>query len=173
MTEIEYVDILDENDNIVSTVCKQEAHEKGLLHRTAIAEVINSKGQWILVKQAGDRQDAGQYVSPVGGHVKSGENLLDALKREAKEEMGLENFTYKYIGKKIYNREVLGRKENHYFILYEIYSDEEPTLNNESVSFERFTTQRLKEELKNNPKKFGNAYHFVVEIFYPQLTSVI
>lgn len=172
MPEIEYVDIVNKKCRAIFSISKEEAHKKGLLHMTVIAEVINSKGEWTLVKQAGNRQDAGQYVSPVGGHVRSGESLEDALKREAKEEMGIENFTYKYIGKKIYNREVLGRKENHYFILYEIHSDEEPTLNNESISYDRFTTERLKDELKNNPKKFGAAYHFVVETFYPQLNSI-
>ena len=63
---MEYVDIVNENDDIIGSVSKQEAHEKGLLHRTVISEVINTEGKWTLVKQSSDRQDAGQYVSPIG-----------------------------------------------------------------------------------------------------------
>lgn len=166
MQEIEYVDIVDEKGKIVSPVTKDEAHKRGLLHMTVISEVINSKGEWLLVKQASDRQDAGQYVSPIGGHVKSGESLEDALKREALEEVGLKNFKLKFVGKGIFNRKVLGRKENHYFIMYKIFSDEEPTLNSESVSCERFTVEQIKKELETNPRKFGAAFHFVWKRFF-------
>jgi len=150
---MEQVDIVDENGKVLYSVSKHEAHIKGLLHMTVISEITNSKGEWLLVKQASDRQDAGQYVSPVGGHVQTGESLEDALKREVFEEVGITASTYRYIGKKIFNREVLGRKENHYFFLYEIVSDSPLKLNGESESCRWFTTRELKEELKRNPKK--------------------
>lgn len=162
---MEMVDVVDENCKIISSVSKQEAHVRGLLHMTVISEVINSKGEWLLVKQASDRQDAGQYVSPVGGHVKSGESLEDALKREAIEEVGLKDFRFEYVGRKIYNREVIGRKENHYFIMYKIFSDEMPMLNHESVSYERFTIEQIKKEITENSQKFGAAFHFVWKTF--------
>lgn len=86
---MEIVDIVNEHDQVTGQISKQEAHQQGLLHRCVIAEVIDSQGNWKLVKQASDRQDAGQYVSPVGGHVQAGEDPDDALNREAFEEMGL------------------------------------------------------------------------------------
>lgn len=165
----ELVDIVDENDNVLYQAKKIDAHEKGLLHRTVIAEVIDTEGRFTLVKQASDRQDAGQYVSPVGGHVRSGETEEEALHREALEEMGLKKYDFKYIGKAVFNREVLGRKENHYFILYEIYTDSKAKLNHESVGYEKFTRKQLRKEIKENPKKFGDAYYFIVEKFYPDL----
>ena len=119
--EIENVDIVNENDEILFSVPKTEAHQKGLLHRTVIAEIKDKQGRWILIRQSPIKQDSGQFVSPVGGHVKSGETVQEALKREALEEAGLASFKYKYIGKTIYNRNVLSRHENHYFILYEIF----------------------------------------------------
>lgn len=166
---MEQVDIVNEQDVVVDTVSKQEAHEKGLLHRTVIAEIINSKGEWTLVQQSSDRQDAGQFVSPVGGHVEAGETEDEAIKREANEEFGLVDFEFKLIGKKIFYREVKGRKENHYFVLYEIFSDQEPVLNEESVGFQRFSKVQLAKELKETPEKFGNAFHFVISTFYPDL----
>ena len=59
--------------------------------------------------------------------------------REAFEELGISRFTFKLKGKCIYNRTVSGRKENHYFIIYEIRSDEKPILNEESESFKKFS----------------------------------
>jgi 8-oxo-dGTP pyrophosphatase MutT (NUDIX family) len=165
----EMVDVVDEDNNTLYSISKKRAHELGLLHRTVIAEVIDSKGNWTLVKQASDRQDAGQYVSPVGGHVSSGESEDEALHREALEEMGLKDFDYKYIGKAIFNRKVTGRQENHYFILYEIYTDHKAELNHESVGLETFTKQQLSQQIKANPKKFGEAFYFIVNTFYPEL----
>jgi 8-oxo-dGTP pyrophosphatase MutT (NUDIX family) len=161
----EIVDIIDENDQIISKCSKKHAHEVGLLHRCVIAEIID-RGQWTLVKQAGDRQDAGQFVSPVGGHVRSGEANEDALKREAFEEMGISGFNYELIGKAVYNRKVIGRKENHLFILYKIFTDQKPKLNHESVSFRKFTNEELKNEMTNNPLSFGDAWWFVVRKFF-------
>lgn len=167
---MDFVDIVNEDDEIIDRVLKQEAHEKGLLHRTVIAEVISTDGSWTLVEQAADRQDRGQFVSPIGGHVEAGESEEEALRREANEEYGLDgNFEYRLIGKKIYNREVLGRKENHYFILYEIFTDQEPVLNEESVRYERFAKKELSKQLKENPQKFGAPFHFLIESFYPEL----
>src|SRR5687767_9284467 len=98
----ELVDIVDSECTVLSCATKSEAHQKGLLHRTVIAEVRDSKGNWILVQQSADRQDAGQYVSPVGGHVRAGESDEDALKRETLEEIGLTDFDFVPVGKLIY-----------------------------------------------------------------------
>jgi len=168
--EIEYVDIVNEKNEVIGKTSKQESHEKGLLHRTVVAELIGSDGKWTLVKQASDRQDAGQFVSPVGGHVSAGESEGDAMRREANEELGItvtDNF--KLIGRSIFNRFVCGRQENHYFILYQISSDEKPILNHESVGYERFSPDELREALKESPEKFGDAFHFLVKEFYPEL----
>lgn len=166
---MEQVDIVDEQDNVLYSTSKQEAHEKGLLHRTVISLVIDSHDRWLLVKQASNKQDAGQYVTPVGGHVKAGESVEDSLKREVMEEIGLKNFKYTYTGTSIFNRDILGRHENHYVIMYEIRSDEKLTLNHESVGYKAFTEVQLKQELKDKPEKFGAAFTFVLKTFYPHL----
>lgn len=166
---MEMVDIVDENLTILYQLSKIEAHEKGLLHKCVIAEVINSKGQLMLIKPYSYKQDAGQYVSPVGGHVTAGETDEEALRREVKEEIGMSKFTYKFKGKAIFNRHVLGRHENHYFILYEIFTDEKPKLGDEAQSYKYFTKSDLKKEIKNNKKNFGDSYFFVVDNFYKDL----
>ena len=147
----EIVDVVGEDNEVLSQVPKSEAHAKGLLHRTVIAEIKDSEGNWVLVKQASDRQDAGQYVSPVGGHARAGESEEDALKREAAEETGLTDFEFKLIGRIVYQREVLGRNENHYFVLFEIYSDGDITLNEESVHFQKLSEKELNKSCMTTP----------------------
>ncbi|MDO8503077.1 MAG: NUDIX domain-containing protein [bacterium] len=168
----EYVDIVDESDEVVGKTSKQEAHEKGLLHRAVIAEVIGTDGKWTLVKHSPDRQDPGQFVSPIGGHVEAGETAEQALIREAEEEYGLTgNVDFILKGKVTFNRTVIGRRENHRFIVYEIHSDKPPVLNHEAVGYERFSKDQLRKEMRENPRKFGDAFHFVVKTFYPDLSK--
>lgn len=165
----EVVDVIDKDNKILYQANKKTAHQKGLLHRAVVAEIRDSQGKWILVKQAADRQDAGQYVSPVGGHVSAGETEEEALKREALEEVGLKDFEFEYVGRVIYNRHVLGRQENHYFLLYEIFSDEPITLGPEAVRYKAFTEAGLKKQLKEKPRQFGDAFWVVIKKFYPYL----
>lgn len=168
---MEIVDIVDEDLNILYQISKKEAHEKGLLHKCVIAEVINSKGEMMLIKPPSHKQDAGQYVSPVGGHVSAGESNEDAMKREVMEEIGMKNFTHKFKGKGIFNRFVLNRYENHYFLLYEIYTDEAPRLGDEAEAYKWFTKEELRKELKKNAKDFGDAFMFILPNFYPELLN--
>lgn len=167
---MEFVDIIDEVENVIQTVSKDKAHQEGLLHKCVISEVIDSRGRWLMVKQARDRQDAGQYVSPVGGHVSAGETESMALLREAEEEVGLRGgLAYEAVGRAIFDRSVLGRRENHLFVAFKIFSDAPPKINEESESFRYFTEKELRRGLRERPEQFGGAFHFVVKNFFPYL----
>lgn len=63
---------------------------------------------------------------------------------------------------------MIGRDENHLFLVYEIETDDPIKLNEESVSIERFTREDLKKALIEHPEEFGDAYYFVLESFYPE-----
>lgn len=165
----ELVDIIDNQNNAMSTVPKSIAHRVGLLHRTVIAELKNSKGEFCFVRQASDRQDAGQFVSPVGGHVSAGESLESALIRECQEEVGITPIKYRLIGQTLFNREVIGRKENHLFFVYEIETDELPTLNHESVEYKWFSVAEIQATLKSDPNLFGTSWHHVFQNVYPEI----
>lgn len=168
MPEPEIVDIIDANNQVIGQIDKNEAHKTGTLHRCIVTEVIDSQGNWLLVKQASDRQDAGQYVSPVGGHIRTGEAEEVALARETLEEIGLTSYTIRRVGQAIFNREVIGRKENHLLIVYEIYCDQAPVLNHESVGYEKIPFAEIQKQIVANPQKFGEAFHFVYNHFYIQ-----
>lgn len=44
MSDDEQIDIVDEDCNVLFSTSKREAHAKGLLHRTVIAEIRDSNG---------------------------------------------------------------------------------------------------------------------------------
>jgi isopentenyl-diphosphate delta-isomerase len=167
----EIVDIVDDHNRFLYSLPKQEAHKKGLLHRTVIGILIDSKGRFTLVKQAPDKQDADLYVCPVGGHARSGETEEVALKRETLEETGLTDINYKLKGRFVFNRFVLGRQENHLFIFYEIYTDDDLKLNDESVSYKKFTKDEIKGAISSSENIFGAAFIACLENIYPEMLN--
>ena len=168
----EQVDIISKSNQVVSSTGKSVAHRDGLLHRIVIAELKNSRGEFCFVKQAGDRQDPGQFVSPVGGHVSAGEGIEHALIRECEEEAGFTPTSYRFVGSTIYSRQVIGRKENHLFLVYEIDCNHDPVLNHEAVEFRWFSVEQIKEALRNNPQLFGAAWHHVYQYIFPEIYSI-
>ncbi|HSX34626.1 MAG TPA: NUDIX domain-containing protein [Candidatus Saccharimonadales bacterium] len=163
----ELVDIIDDNGTILRRELKTDAHKHGWRHKTVIGYLKNN-GTWRLVRQAADRQDAGQLVAPVGGHVQAGESDEDALLRESEEEIGTRNIRFKHVGSKVYHRQVIGRDENHLFIVYEIETDDPVVLSAESVAIEQFTPEELRQALQDHPENFGAPYFFVLETFFPE-----
>lgn len=165
----EQIDIINEHNKVIGTTDKSIAHRDGLLHRIVIGELVNPKGEYCFVRQASDRQDAGQFVSPIGGHVGAGESGDDALIRECQEECGFTPDNFQLVGQTIYNREVIGRKENHLFLVYHINTDQDPVLNHESVEFKWFSVAEIKSTLKTNPTTFGAAWHHVFQHIFPEI----
>ena len=102
----------------------------------------------------------------------SGELLRVATRREAFEEVGISgDFKLERVGSAVFNRTVIGRHENHLFVMFKIYSDATPVLNEESDSCQWFTTDELRTELAEHPEHFGGAFHFCVKSFFPDLNT--
>lgn len=80
----EIIALVNERDEIVGQTTKQESHRKGQPHRVAAIFVI--KGNELLINK---RQDNGLYDHSVSGHVRYGESFIQAARREAQEEIGL------------------------------------------------------------------------------------
>ena len=87
--------IVDENGNITGAATRGECHNGSkLLHPVVHLHVFNSKGELFLQKRPQWKDiQPGKWDTSVGGHVDLGESVEMALKREAQEELGIENFT--------------------------------------------------------------------------------
>ncbi|KKU44441.1 MAG: hypothetical protein UX62_C0063G0002 [Microgenomates group bacterium GW2011_GWA2_46_7] len=167
----ELLDLINDQNQVTGTIAKSVAHQGGLLHRIVIGEIVNPKGEYCFVQQAGDRQDAGQFVSPIGGHVGAGESIEAALMRECQEECGFTPQHFDLVGSTVFNRQVIGRHENHLFLVYQIRSDQNPILNHESVGFRWFSVPEIKSTLQSKPQLFGAAWHHVFKNIFPIIYS--
>lgn len=86
--------LVDEEGNITGAATRGECHNGSkLLHPVVHLHVFNSQGE-LYLQQRPDWKDIqpGKWDTAVGGHVDLGESVEIALKREAREELGIEDF---------------------------------------------------------------------------------
>ena len=91
----ELLPLVDENGNITDAATRGECHNGSmLLHPVVHLHIYNSKGELYLQKRPIWKDiQPGKWDTAVGGHIDLGEHVEQALRREAKEDLGLEDFT--------------------------------------------------------------------------------
>lgn len=88
---MEYLDIVDENDELIGEKKDRDyVHDNNLYHRHTSCWILNHKGEILLQRRALTKKKKPGIWSKTGGHVDAGETVIDAIKREIKEEIGLE-----------------------------------------------------------------------------------
>ncbi|MCP4355577.1 MAG: NUDIX domain-containing protein [Proteobacteria bacterium] len=85
----EMVDIFDDNYNHIGTADKDEAHNKGLWHRSFHCWIIQESGKILLQLMSKDKSSFPSKLDiSAAGHLSAGESPLDGV-REIEEEIGL------------------------------------------------------------------------------------
>lgn len=88
----EILDIYDKNFEKIGTATRGEIHEKGHIHKVVHCwfEEDTENGKYCYFQQrAMYKSYPGLYGVMVGGHIDSGEDVFEALKREISEEAGI------------------------------------------------------------------------------------
>ncbi len=81
--------LVDEDDNPVGVMGKQEVHEKALLHRAFSIFIFNKKQELLLQKRAANKyHSAGLWTNTCCSHPRPGENIKEAALKRLQEEMG-------------------------------------------------------------------------------------
>ena len=89
--ELAQVILVDVDDRAIGVCEKMEAHEKGLLHRAFSVFIFNSKGEMLLQQRALEKyHSGGLWTNACCSHPAPGEEILMAIQRRLKEEMGFE-----------------------------------------------------------------------------------
>lgn len=90
---MEDVIVVNDQDEVIGTMPKAEAHKNGTLHRIAVVYVENDKGEFLVQ----ERVD-GYLDHSAAGHVYVGEMYEEAAKRELFEELGIKADSLRYVG---------------------------------------------------------------------------
>ncbi len=87
--------LVDEEGQVIGSASRGECHNGSrLLHPVVHLHVFNSNGALFLQKRPEWKDiQPGKWDTAVGGHVDYGETPEEALRREAREELGITEFT--------------------------------------------------------------------------------
>lgn len=93
MEKIEYLPVVDRGGTVIGKASRKECHTERLLHPVVHLHVIDADGRILLQKRSASKAiQPGKWDTAVGGHVDYGEEVTEALGREAAEEIGLTEF---------------------------------------------------------------------------------
>ncbi|MGM9699634.1 MAG: NUDIX domain-containing protein [Prevotella sp.] len=139
---------VDKDGNIIGCVTRGEAHNGSkILHPVVHLHLFNCKGE-LYLQQRPDWKDIqpGRWDTATGGHVDLGENINAALRREVKEELGIEDFVPETLGHYIFE----SQRERELVFVHRTTYDRPVTPNPDELAGGRFWTE---EEIKENMGK--------------------
>jgi isopentenyldiphosphate isomerase len=86
----EYLDVVNEDDEVISKELRSEVHRLGLRHRGVHVFLITKDGRLLVQKRSLSRDNFPMALDcSVSEHVKAGEDYLQAAMRGLLEEMGI------------------------------------------------------------------------------------
>ncbi|MFH2107133.1 MAG: NUDIX domain-containing protein [Chrysiogenia bacterium] len=132
----EWFDIVDAEGNVRGKAPRSLCHSRqDLLHPVVHLHVLDSRDRLFLQKRSLRKQiQPGKWDTAVGGHLSSGETVEAALKREAEEELGLNDFKAVPVARYVWKSDV----ESELVYMFVTRSDRTPRINREEISEGKF-----------------------------------
>ncbi|MCD8261036.1 MAG: isopentenyl-diphosphate Delta-isomerase [Bacteroides sp.] len=162
---IEEVILVDEQDTPLGTIEKQEAHEKGELHRAFSIFLFDSVGRLLLQQRAwGKYHSAGLWTNSCCSHPSPGETTAGAAQRRLLFEMGLETplkhlFTFQY--KVPFASGLCEHEIDHVWVGW---CDTPPCIHPEEVADYCYKyPEEIRQELRQHPEKYTAWLRIVFE----------
>ena len=157
--------VVNDFDEVIGYVDKQEVHIKGLLHRAISVFVVNSKGEWLLQQRAPNKYHSQLlWSNTCCTHPYKGETILQAANRRLKEEMGIDSKLSKLFSFQYYTKLSNGLIENELDHVFWGITDSIPEINKDEVVNYRYASPELIEkEIQQEPEKFTEWFKILFQ----------
>jgi len=157
---MEYLDIINEKDEVIGTASMEEAHQQKLPHRIVHIFIFNKENKMALQLRSQYKSFCpNHWCTPVGGHVRAGETYEQAAFRECKEELGVK-LEITSTHKDIYE-DGLGNKL--FLTTYKAITDGPFNINPEEVQKVEFFTLEQIQSMINSGEKFHPELLFLLK----------
>ncbi len=168
---VEYVILVDEQDNQIGLMPKMMAHEKALLHRAFSVFIFNSKNELMLQQRALHKYHSpGLWTNTCCSHQREGESNIEAGKRRLMEEMGFETElkeTTSFIYKAPFDNGLTEHELDHVLVGY---YEGKPEINDEEVAdWKWMSLEQVKDDISSNPDQYTAWFKIIFEKFYDHI----
>lgn len=118
---MELFPLVDERGEVVGSATRGECHSGSmLLHPVVHLQLFNSRGELYLQHRPTWKDiQPDRWDTAVGGHVDYGESTLDALRREAREELCIEGFEAHLLATYTFRSSVEREYVSSYYTIYD------------------------------------------------------
>lgn len=167
----QHVVLVNEQDEVIGSMEKLQAHQYGLLHRAFSVFLFNEAGEMLLQQRAEEKYHSpGQWTNACCSHPKIGETYLEAAKRRLQEELNLSadlDFSFSFI----YKADVGGGLWEHELdhVFQGIYNDNIYPNSEEVMDVRWITMQDLQEEVASNPENFTEWFKIILDQYQKHL----
>lgn len=149
--------LVNEQDEVLGTMEKMEAHRRALLHRAVSVFLVNGKGEWLLQRRNISKyHSGGLWTNTCCTHPLPGESYEEAARRRLKEEIGIECGPLKYVFRFIYRAELDHELTEHELdYIFITTSNDLPCVNPEEVEeWEYVPFPSLKDSITATPEAY-------------------
>jgi isopentenyl-diphosphate delta-isomerase len=170
-TQPESVILVDEQNNELGLMEKQEAHEKAMLHRAFSVFIFNTKGELLLQQRSiAKYHSGGLWTNTCCSHPRPGEDTIDAAHRRLKEEMGFDcelSEKFHFIYKAPFEN---GLTEHELDFIYTGTFDGAVQINsNEVAGYKWLSIPDLAADIKVNPKQYTAWFSIILKEYLEHL----
>jgi len=163
----EWLDIVNERDEVVGTATRERIHQQNHWHRSAHIALFNTRGEiFVQLRSMNKDNGAGLWDTSAAGHVDSGESYLECAVRELAEELGVA-----VTPDSLENRGRLNPTAANGFEFTEIYTvcSEQPlVLQAEEIDDGRWLKpDALEQWMDEQPHVFTDAFHSIWPVVRP------
>ena len=163
---MENILIVDEDDKILGTKEKLYVHREGILHRAFSALLINEDGKLLIQRRAFEKyHSGGLYSNSFCSHFYEDEDTMDAIKRAAENELGMDVDNYENIGTVKYFADLGEMSENEIDRIFLIrYKNQNINLNPSEVSeYTWMGVDECRDKIKREPENFTEWFKIIMD----------
>lgn len=141
----ELLPLVDNEGKEIGQASRSECHGGTFwLHPVVHLHVFNSRGELYLQKRPEWKDiQPGRWDTAVGGHADCGETPEEAMRRETREEIGLEGFTAEFVTRYLYE----SQRERELVHVFRTTTDIPPTPSEELAEGRFFSLEEIRERM--------------------------
>ncbi len=171
MARIENVILVDEKDNEIGVMEKNQAHLEGKLHRAVSIFIFNSRAEMLLQQRSHTKYHSGKlWTNASCSHPRPGESNENAATRRLYEEMGLRcalTEAYSFVYRAELDNDMIEYEYDHVFIgMSDTPPVPDPT---EVADWKYMETNQLKTDIENHPEVYTEWFKICIEQWHSKL----